>query len=335
MTVDQEISRAKAALAHLKHRPRFTPGVVVYQLFHRPLGWWQRVSSAGVLNTCRRLIARHLINQHLLQRSDGIRNPHSSEPAITVDLLTGRRFCSESIIVAHSFAKRSRRRCDFHFHDDGTLGETDAAKLQRWFPESTLHRHTEIESRLASELPASRFPVLHAIREVYVPIKKLTDLAAGREGWRLYLDSDLLFFREPTALIRCLDNRQPCHLVDTVPSYGVPVEFLSTLAGRTVHRQVNSGLYYRKVDTIDWQFLEESARHILNRFGYSYFIEQALAALLLAREGAVPLDDSYIVLPNPDECRQPTKILHHYVNQSRWAFYVNGWKAVNGDSTRA
>lgn len=323
-----EVSRAKSALAHLKYRRQFTPGVVAYQLYHRPRGWITRISTAGTFNAMRGAIARRKLRATLLTNQPKSENHFTSGLVLNVSLLTGRRFYAESIIAALSFARESRRPCNFHFYDDGTLGTAEAGALSRWFPTARIHLHDEADRRLAVRLPPKQFPVLNALRDVFVLTKKLTDVGTDASDGRIYLDSDVLFFREPLTLLRLVDGRRPCHLVDTVQSYGVPKEYLDELSGTIVHEKVNTGLYFLNMEVIDWTFLEDAARSLLCRFGYSYFLEQSLAALLLARERSVALDDSYLVLPDPAECRHPTKTLHHYVNQSRWAFYVNGWKAL-------
>ena len=52
-------------------------------------------------------------------------------------------------------------------------------------------------------------------------MRKLTDVHAGRTGWRLFLDSDMLFFARPDFLLAWLaDPRQPCHMIDVVSAYG-------------------------------------------------------------------------------------------------------------------
>jgi hypothetical protein len=255
--------------------------------------------------------------------SDLATQSSKSGDCISVDLLTGHGFWAESIATARSLSRAVNLPLAYHFHDDGSLQPREITAIRRWIPGATVHTSVQAETRIAAEFPESRFPIVHRLRRANVLVRKLIDVAAAGRGWRLFIDSDVLFFRRAAEVETLLRARRAFHLTDCDSYYDAPVESLSRLAGCSVFPRVNTGLYYHNFDQIDWQFVEHAFRRQLVRHGYSYFIEQALQAVLLARGGAVPLGSEYLVLPTPEECEKPTRVLHHYVNQSRWGFYVN------------
>ena len=138
----------------------------------------------------------------------------------------------------------------------------------------------EIEAALDQHLPAARFPILRARRRELVLVRKLVDLHVGRSGWRLYLDSDMLFFRRPDVLLEWLHRPSlPLHMVDVQNAYGYPLELLATLAGAPVPERVNTGIIGLDSATFDWERLESWARRLQETAGTSYFLDQALMAM--------------------------------------------------------
>lgn len=62
-------------------------------------------------------------------------------------------------------------------------------------------------------------------------LRKLTDFHAGSTGWKLFLDSDMLFFHQPSFLLDWLRNPQyPCYMVDIANYYGYSNELMVSLA---------------------------------------------------------------------------------------------------------
>src|SRR5690606_10908337 len=130
---------------------------------------------------------------------------------------------------------------------------------------------------------------------------KLTDVHAGRVGWRLVLASDLLFWREPRFLLDwAAAPDRPLHAVDCEENYGYTRPLLEKIAGAPVPPRINVGLCGLRSDTIDWDFLEHATAALIAAERTSYYLEQALVALLVARGGpaaAAPVAD-YITLPS-------------------------------------
>jgi hypothetical protein len=256
--------------------------------------------------------------------------PAAPPDAPEISSLTGRRFWFQTAFCFWSLCRQARRPLRAAFFDDGTGDDALRAECRRLFPGSRLHDATEITARLDEHLPAARFPLLRARRLEYPNLRKLTDVHAGRQGWRLVLDSDMLFFRTPALLLDWLDApAAPLHMTDVQDAYGYPRDLLEILAGGPVPSRLNVGLCGLRSDTIDWDQLESWCRRLQAAAGTSYYQEQALVAMLLAgRECVVAPSADYVLLPTEAEARQPTAIMHHYVDLSKRGYFRHAWRHV-------
>jgi hypothetical protein len=187
-----------------------------------------------------------------------------------------------------------------------------------------------IHERLNRLLPVASFPRLRTRRLEFPLLRKLTDIHLAAAGWTLYLDSDMLFFRHPQALVSWFGQPHALFMQDVMSAYGYSTALMKELAGGCdVPGRLNSGLYALHGPSIDWDRLEYWCRTQLEREGTSYLQEQALTALLLAGNSAEALSAAdYIVLPSLAEGRAPTAVLHHYVAHSKRSYFQHGWRHV-------
>jgi len=303
------------------------PGKLLYHLWHRPYGYTRDLIKDGGPQQ-RRLTA--LGRQEMEAAAYTLPLPPSGQGRpVELHFLTGRNYWYQTAFCLWSFAAASGRPLTPVLFDDGSLGEPYIAPLQRLFP--SLHVVTAAESlaRLEEFLPEGRYPSLRARRLAYPHLKKLLDLHVGQRGYRLQMDSDLLFFRSPDCLLNWHDNPQcPLRAEDIVTSYGYPLSMLAELSGHpSVPERVNAGLLGLRSENFDWDKMEYWCRELLARKGPSYFQEQALLAMLLAGcECVVPAPSDYIVLPKPPEGLRCEAIMHHYVAESRRWYYQHNWR---------
>jgi len=147
---------------------------------------------------------------------------------------------------------------------------------------------------------------------------------------RLVLDSDMLFFRRPDALLAWINQPSaPIHMRDVHDAYGYPAATLEALAARHLPQKLNVGICGLRSEAIDWERLEFWCRQLLERHGTSYYLEQALVALLLTREPTVELPaNDYLLLPSEAECRTPRAVMHHYVAESKRGYFRQAWRHI-------
>jgi hypothetical protein len=301
-------------------------GQLAYQLLHRPLGYVRTVAEAGgpleVWRTERGRAAMEATAQLL-----SVPAPATGAP-VELHFLTGRRYWYQTAFCLWSFARHAARPLTPVIYDDGSLTEEFRAPLRRLFPHSRFLTETDITARLDAALPAARFPTLRTRRVGFPLLRKITDLHAGLTGWKLFLDSDLLFFREPRFLLDWHDApSNPLRGEDIENAYGYPLALLDELAGQRVSERVNTGTLGLRSEDIDWDRLESWCRELQARAGTHYYQEQALVALHLAgRDCAVPPPVDHVLFPRPPESVECRAVMHHYVAGSKSAYFRHCWR---------
>jgi len=303
------------------------PGKLLYHLWHRPYGYTRDLIKDGGLRQ-RRLT--ELGRQKMEAAAYSLPSPPLGQgKAVELYFLTGRNYWYQTAFCLWSFAAASGRPLAPVLFDDGSLTEPYIAPLKRLFPALRIITADESLARLDAFLPESRYPSLRARRLVYPHLKKLLDLHVGQRGYRLQMDSDLLFFRSPNCLLDWHDNpERPLRAEDVVTSYGYPLGMLAELSGfPKVPKRVNAGLLGLRSEDFDWDKMEYWCRELLARKGPSYYQEQALLAMLLAgRDCVVPAPSDYLILPKSPEALRCEAVMHHYVAESRRWYYQYNWR---------
>ncbi|HSI06968.1 MAG: glycosyl transferase [Rariglobus sp.] len=310
-------------------RPRLSAGRLLYLTVHQPLGWMEHSwREGGPLN-------QWITRRGRLAMIEAARRlpplPAAPPDAPEVCFLTGRRFWYQTAFCFWSLCRHSGRSFTPVFIDDGSFDDALRAECLRLFPGARIPSRDEINSRMEAALPAARFPALTGQRRTYLHLRKITDAHAGLNGWRLVLDSDMLFFRRPDALLAWCDApAKPVHMLDVENAYGYPMETLVELAGGPIPTKINVGVCGLHSDAIDWEKLEWCCARLLARHGTSYYLEQALVALLLAgRETTLLPPSDYRLMPDEKECRAPQAVLHHYVAESKRGYFRHAWKILH------
>jgi len=169
-------------------------------------------------------------------------------------------------------------------------------------------------------------------RRTNVLAPKVFDFAFFLEGDRMVLfDSDLLFFREPTALLRRIEDpayQRNTFNEDCGHGYTVRPEDVGDRIGHELLPRINSGLglIHRPSIRPDWceEFL--SLPGILD--GYFWRIEQTLIALCSSRFGAELLPDEYTLHLGRGIGTRPFR---HYVGVIRHLMYLEGMARLKHD----
>jgi hypothetical protein len=160
-------------------------------------------------------------------------------------------------------------------------------------------------------------------------MRKLMDLHAGQGGWKLFLDSDMLFFREPQWMIDWLKRpTQPAYMHDFQNSYGYSIPVIERILGSVMPAMVNTGFCGLRSDAIDWGKLETWAAQLLVAGGTNHFSEQCLTAMLIASSGGSAAPGEYLIWPSAEESKHPSAVMHHYVAESRTWYHICGWPGI-------
>lgn len=247
-----------------------------------------------------------------------------------IHFMTGRKYWYQTCFCAYSMQQQAQVNLRPVIHDDGSLEEWQMAELLRVFPNACFVFLPEMEERLGQVLPEATFPYLREWRRRHPLIRKLIDFHAGQKGWKLFLDSDMLFFRPPTFLLEWLSNPQiPCYMVDVANAYGYSEALLQELSHGPLPQRLNSGVLGLNSEAIAWDTLEYWLKTLVEREGSHYHLDQALACLLLSgQEYTIAPPTDYLLLPDRQESQHPTVVMHHYVAESKAWYFRFGWRAI-------
>ncbi len=297
-------------------------------LYHRPVGYIRHsISNGGPLaewNTEQQRRKMEAAAEHLPALPE-----YPGTQSVTLHLMTGRRFWYQSLFCLHSFSRSARTTVRAELYDDGSLDKACTTLLERLGPGVRIHTFGELQARLDRLLPAAQFPALRDRWRNYPNIRKLIDVHLGETGWKLVIDSDILFFRRPELLLAWLSApTQPLHAVDCRESYGYSRPLMERLAGAAIPKLVNVGLCGLRSDEIDWNEIESWCVELISRERTNYYLEQAIVAMIVARRQhctVAPAQD-YVTQPTRSEALAPRAAMHHYVAASKRWYYRYGWR---------
>jgi hypothetical protein len=248
--------------------------------------------------------------------------------------LTGRRFWYQTAYCAWTLAQCAEVNIELNVVDDGSLTAEYESKLRRLFPAGITVRKSQIEERINDLLPARRFPMLRQRWVDYINIRKLTDVHLGSEGPKLVLDSDMLFFKRPDDLLQWIRNPVGmCLMTDCVESYGYSRPLMETLCGSAIPRKLNVGVCGLRSEQIDWEQLEDWCQQLHAAEGTSYYLEQALVAMLAARAEQVSVMSAsdYITFPTREQVETKAGVLQHYVADSKPWYFGTAWRDLSSN----
>jgi hypothetical protein len=312
------------------------PGKILYRLWYQPIAKVQACVREG--GPWEQLQNRRgqLQMQAAAHQLPPMPRSHADAPELRVHLLSGQRFAYQSVFCLYTLAKRIGNSSLIpEIYDDGSLAGEAEKLIREKFPQALIHPYRELVDQLDARLPLAQFPTLRERWLNYPHIRKLIDvhLADGPTDWRLVLDSDLLFWRRPEALLQWVAKPSaPIHAIDSVENYGYPREALARIAGCEIPPLVNVGLIGLQSSSIDWDFLESASKTLISAHGTSYYLEQALSALLVARSVKSPIavpGGEYLTAPSPREIQNPTAVMHHYVDLTRGPYHRLAWRKVD------
>ncbi|MDD3180126.1 MAG: hypothetical protein PHQ04_07200 [Opitutaceae bacterium] len=316
-------------------------GRLAYRWWHRPR---QKIALARTYGWS---VVWHAARGECAMRRAARRLPPlpalpESLPGIRICFLTGRNFVHQTAFCAHSFATQARTDTRFEFLSDGSLTSEDAATLLHLFPRAQVHNIAGQDQRVCQTLPPSKFPVLHAVRRDYVFLRKLTDAMAGTTGYRLYFDSDMLFWRQPEELLARAATRNPLYMADIVDDgYTMTRDAITRSLGVAAATGVNAGLVGLDASRIDWELMERACESLRNSPGDQRLLEQTLWAIALGAQDARPLAaDTYRLVIDPMQwhaarIQTPSPALLHYAWHARLPYTASEWRRYLGDKNAA
>jgi hypothetical protein len=301
---------------------------IINYLYRYPLSAINRYSRFGGYLNYRRI----LHGSAQMKKAAAKLPPLPSSPGgVAIYFLTGKKYLYQTLFCIQSLLKVSKVKYNFVLVDDGSFDEAFIKYMNNAVPGAEIITQVAIKENLNNHLPAHLFPVLHHKRGVYPHIKKLTDIhTLPGSNWKLVIDSDMLFWAEPAAILDWLkEPTKPLYMLDCKNSYGYSKNLMEELSGLKIPDLLNVGVIGLDSSKIDWHKLEKWTAILEEKEGSSYFLEQALTAMLIGEtEAAVLPADEYMVNPQMKAIEEKTGVLHHYVDLSKEGYFKKAWRMI-------
>jgi hypothetical protein len=251
----------------------------------------------------------------------------TTDKACEIHVLTSGEDWLNLVWALKSFYWASKRRYALCIHGDCTLQPEQANVLRRHFPHARVIERRVADQRIRADL--ARFPRSLEFRLTNVLAPKVFDFPAYLESDRmLLLDSDVLFFSEPTALLRAAEDttsRHNCFNADIGSAYTVEPDVVSRLAGFELKPLINSGIGHIHRASLNFEWVEEFLQLPGILEGHFWRIEQTLYALCSSRFGVQLLPDEYRVRLDKGIGEAPCR---HYVGAIRHLMYSEGMRQL-------
>jgi hypothetical protein len=215
---------------------------------------------------------------------------------IEVHILCGRATVTDALAMLGSFYDRARVTYPLVIHEDGSFGDVERARFARHFPGARIILRRQADVEVPALLNAAGLHRCAAFRREQIYALKIFDLQHYGRGKRvLYVDTDVLFFTRPDALIDALnapdDQWVDRYNEDVRNCYTWPAEQVRRETGIELLPRVNSGLLAVRLGAPNWAMYESW----LGMPERSFFTEQSLWAIHLSAVGARPLPSEYDV----------------------------------------
>nr|WP_121270598.1 glycosyl transferase [Pedobacter schmidteae] len=267
-----------------------------------------------------------------MQKQAGLLPPVTSYPdGLNIYFLTGKKYLYQTLFCIQSLTRVSQQHYHFTLIDDGSFDHSLIEQAKLKLPGCHILLSKEIEDNLKLCLPEHQYPKLHHKRRIYPHLKKLTDIhTLPGNKWRLVLDSDMLFWQEPRAMNAWLKSpRQPLFMRDCKAAYGYSKSLMEKCAGGRIQPLLNVGAVGLTAEMIDWAAIENWIEVMEAEEGTSYFLEQALSAMIVgATQSLILPAQDYLVNPTARQLNHKQGILHHYVDLSKKHYYTEAWRKI-------
>lgn len=250
--------------------------------------------------------------------------PVDPQSRLEIHALTCERDYTDLLWCLKSLFLYSGRSFNVVVHDDGSLGAQALAHLHRHLQGATIVSRGEADQRMRPVL-AGR----DACREFrdHCPLaRRLFDFPAfASHEHFLTLDSDVLFFAKPEAMLQLMDHGRPFFMSDYQDSYVFPRADVLDRYGVDLVPAFNTGIAYLAKAMFDHGFIETYCRD-LGRAGLLAhpWSEQTLFAILVSRrpDGVARLPAGYAISRSRIG---PETISQHFVNDgSRDFLHITG-----------
>ena len=262
---------------------------------------------------------RYFVAQRILKFKGVLEKPQTVDN-LSMHMLFGKRDFVMALWSLASFYKHSKVIGNLYVHSDGSLDADNIKVIGKLFPsakiidaKNILHDHVEF---------FNAHPVLKKFRTEYAKFqsKKLLDpfLSSDKE-YRLILDSDMLWFKNPSEIEEVVKNKKNSALM--MSDGDGDFAYVTFKDGSCLSDEIagfNSGVTLYRKEHFNLKEVEKYIGSIA--YMETRFTDQACYATVLRPHLNMLPKDRYIIKGELHEGR----VLRHYTSPSRAKFYILG-----------
>jgi hypothetical protein len=260
------------------------------------------------------------------QRILNWRNPHADKPheEIPIHILTGSDDWLLACWMLASWFHFTERNWRVVIHDDGRLPPEARPAFVKMI--SGVRGVSAVEADRAVLDALTPYQACREYRMAHPLARKIFDMPLlARSDRFIILDSDLLFFRKPEAILRwCADGAGQCWFnKDVREAMPISRTQVREKLGIDVWHRVNSGLCLIDRPAIKFDLCERALTETNLREKHIWLVEQTLFAICasaVGRGGLLPEEYEISKARNAGK----SAVARHYVGAVRHRFYAEG-----------
>jgi len=260
----------------------------------------------------------------------------SDESGISVHMVVGHSMLPLGLLALRSWEFHTRRRWRPFIHEDGSFTAEDRSVLQRHFPGAVVIDRTGADREVTESLAG--FPACRRHRSNHNWFLKVFDTRHYAPGERyLIIDSDIVFFRCPSAVLGWIDgaSEEMWIMEDEKEKYSHSRADIEAAMGLRMLERANSGLDLVPKSAADLDLTERFLAKCAGTARQYEFLEQTIFGLWASawgRGGLLPRDEYEI---SWNSFRGAKAVCRHYIGPAKNdALFVEGAPAFWWQSRR-
>ena len=265
----------------------------------------------------------------------------ADESGVSLHMVAGHSMLQMGLLALRSLEFHTRRRWSPLIHEDGTFSDEDTVMLERHFPDAQIIERRQADIEVTAALEA--FPACRTNRSRHNWFLKVFDTRHYAVGERyIILDSDIIFFRRPDAVLRWVDSGsdEMWIMEDEKEKYSQPRSEIQEAMGVAMVERANSGLDLMPRTAADLGLAERFLTQCAPKARQYEFLEQTIFGLWVSawgRGGLLPADEYEI---SWNTFRGQRAVCRHYIGAAKNdALYVEGapvfwWQSRNAGRGR-
>ena len=245
---------------------------------------------------------------------------------VSLHMVVGHDMLLMGMLALRSFEFHTRFRWAPIIHDDGSFSDEDERTLLRNFPDARLIRRATADAEVPEAL--GDFPSCRLNRMKHNWFLKVFDTRHYAPHDRyIVLDSDIVFFRRPAAILQWINDSSDTMWVmeDEHEKYSHPRGELESELGLKMLQRANSGLDLVPKEAASLALAEDFLGRCAATAGNYAFLEQTIFGIFASawgRGGLLP-PEKYEISWNA--LRQRGSVCRHYIGPAKNdALYVEG-----------